>query len=206
MAKPGQAQDEAMDAILASIRSMMSEDADCAVANTSSPLPDNVSSLFSGTSDGGSLGGANGVRRDDEVSRDRGVDQAIDGAMGEARESMETASRAAVDLPVHQAADAPHRHAPAYLPATEPPAPDEAGSSRGGPPGCPLMSPEADAAVSKNFNALASVMLSGSERTVDGMVEDILRPMLRDWLDTNLPPLVERLVRAEIERVARGRR
>ena len=28
--------------------------------------------------------------------------------------------------------------------------------------------------------------------------------MLRDWLDDNLPPLVERLVRAEIERVARG--
>ena len=28
-----------------------------------------------------------------------------------------------------------------------------------------------------------------------------LRPMLKEWLDTNLPPLVERLVRAEIERV-----
>jgi cell pole-organizing protein PopZ len=29
--------------------------------------------------------------------------------------------------------------------------------------------------------------------------------MLRNWLDTNLPPLVERLVREEIERVSRGR-
>jgi hypothetical protein len=36
------------------------------------------------------------------------------------------------------------------------------------------------------------------------MAEDMLRPMLQDWLDNNLPTLVERLVREEIERVARG--
>jgi cell pole-organizing protein PopZ len=35
---------------------------------------------------------------------------------------------------------------------------------------------------------------------------EMLRPMLRAWLDDNLPTLVERLVRAEIERVARGGR
>jgi cell pole-organizing protein PopZ len=34
----------------------------------------------------------------------------------------------------------------------------------------------------------------------------MLRPMLRAWLDDNLPTIVERLVRAEIERVARGSR
>ena len=37
------------------------------------------------------------------------------------------------------------------------------------------------------------------------MVRDMLRPMLKIWLDDNLPGLVERLVRAEIERVSRGR-
>jgi cell pole-organizing protein PopZ len=36
--------------------------------------------------------------------------------------------------------------------------------------------------------------------------QEMLRPMLKQWLDDNLPVLVERLVRAEIERVARGRR
>ena len=36
-------------------------------------------------------------------------------------------------------------------------------------------------------------------------MKDMLRPMLKAWLDDNLPPLVERLVRAEIERVARRR-
>ena len=49
-------------------------------------------------------------------------------------------------------------------------------------------------------------MLSRSGRMVDELVEDMLRPLLRNWLDDNLPPLVERLVREEIERVSRGRR
>jgi uncharacterized protein len=34
----------------------------------------------------------------------------------------------------------------------------------------------------------------------------MMRPMLKDWLDENLPGLVERIVRAEIERVSRGGR
>ena len=39
---------------------------------------------------------------------------------------------------------------------------------------------------------------------LDGSVENLLRPMLREWLDNNLPSMVERLVRDEIERVSRG--
>lgn len=70
----------------------------------------------------------------------------------------------------------------------------------------PLLSPRSDAMVSSAFNQLASTMLSGSARTIDELVEDLLRPMLRSWLDVNLPPLVERLVREEIDRVSRGRR
>jgi cell pole-organizing protein PopZ len=37
------------------------------------------------------------------------------------------------------------------------------------------------------------------------VVSELLRPMLKAWLDENLPEMVERLVRAEIERVSRGR-
>jgi cell pole-organizing protein PopZ len=88
-------------------------------------------------------------------------------------------------------------------PATENPRPALPGDRRG----APLLSPRSDAAVSGAFNQLATTMLlSGSARTLDDLVEDLLRPMLRNWLDINLPPLVERLVREEIERVARGRR
>jgi cell pole-organizing protein PopZ len=42
-------------------------------------------------------------------------------------------------------------------------------------------------------------------RTVEELVSELIRPMLKTWLDDNLPGLVERLVRAEIERVTRRR-
>ena len=71
----------------------------------------------------------------------------------------------------------------------------------------PLLSQKADAAVSTSFQALNTVRsgLPGAE-AMDAMARDLLRPMLKQWLDDNLPPIVERLVRAEIERVARGPR
>ena len=73
------------------------------------------------------------------------------------------------------------------------------------PPGRQLLSPAADAAVTASFGDLATTLLSGQARTLEDLVKDMLRPMLKAWLDTNLPPLVERLVRDEIERVSRGR-
>ncbi|MCL4855080.1 MAG: DUF2497 domain-containing protein, partial [Bryobacteraceae bacterium] len=42
-----------------------------------------------------------------------------------------------------------------------------------------------------------------SDRSIEDMTRDLLRGMLKQWLDDNLPALVERLVREEIERVAR---
>ncbi|MGA2043479.1 MAG: DUF2497 domain-containing protein [Roseiarcus sp.] len=70
----------------------------------------------------------------------------------------------------------------------------------------PFVSPSTDAAVSASFGALsASVALQNSEM-IDGLAREMLRPMLKTWLDDNLPSLVERLVRAEIQRVARGGR
>lgn len=68
-----------------------------------------------------------------------------------------------------------------------------------------LLSDGAQASASAAFGALASTMLShtGGARTLEELVQDMLRPMLKGWLDENLPPLVEKLVREEIERVAR---
>jgi uncharacterized protein len=67
-----------------------------------------------------------------------------------------------------------------------------------------LLSPATNAAVSAAFGSLASTMLSENSRTIEDLVREMLRPMLKAWLDDNLPGLVERMVRAEIERVARG--
>jgi len=68
-----------------------------------------------------------------------------------------------------------------------------------------LVSSATSAAVDSAFNALAQTVLVHNARTLEDLVREMLRPMLKVWLDDNLPGLVERLVRAEIERVSRGR-
>jgi cell pole-organizing protein PopZ len=68
-----------------------------------------------------------------------------------------------------------------------------------------LLSSEAGAYVSASFDELTRTMMSGNARKLDEMVEEILRPMLKTWLESNLPQMVERMVREEIERVSRGR-
>jgi len=72
-------------------------------------------------------------------------------------------------------------------------------------PDRPLLSPRATAVVDSAFNSLSHTMLMQNPRTLEDLVHDMLRPMLKAWLDENLPDMVERLVRAEIERVSRGR-
>jgi len=68
-----------------------------------------------------------------------------------------------------------------------------------------LMSSSTSAMVDSAFNSLAQTVLVQNARTLEDLVKEMLRPMLKTWLDDNLPGLVERLVRAEIERVSRGR-
>ena len=68
-----------------------------------------------------------------------------------------------------------------------------------------LMSSSTSQAVDAAFNTLAHTVLSQNARTLEDLVKEMMRPMLKSWLDDNLPGLVERVVRAEIERVSRGR-
>jgi cell pole-organizing protein PopZ len=69
----------------------------------------------------------------------------------------------------------------------------------------PLLSNSTSAAVDSAFNTLAQTVLVQNARTLEDLVREMLRPLLKSWLDDNLPGMVERIVRAEIERVARGR-
>ena len=68
-----------------------------------------------------------------------------------------------------------------------------------------LLSAATTAAVDAAFDALARTAQARNGRTLEEVVSELLRPMLKTWLDENLPEMVERLVRAEIERVSRGR-
>jgi hypothetical protein len=69
----------------------------------------------------------------------------------------------------------------------------------------PILSTTTVSAVESAFNTLAHTVLSNNARTLEDLVKEMLRPMLKSWLDDNLPGLVERIVKAEIERVSRGR-
>jgi cell pole-organizing protein PopZ len=68
-----------------------------------------------------------------------------------------------------------------------------------------LRSSKTNAAVQSAFKVLAGSVLVENASTLEDLVREMLRPMLKSWLDDNLPSLVERLVRAEIERASRGR-
>jgi uncharacterized protein len=67
-----------------------------------------------------------------------------------------------------------------------------------------LLSREATAAIGSAFNTLTETVKK-HEPSLEDVVCDTLRPMLKSWLDENLPNLVERMVEAEIERITRGR-
>jgi cell pole-organizing protein PopZ len=71
-----------------------------------------------------------------------------------------------------------------------------------------MISPETTSVAASSFNRL-SEQISGresTERSIDDLARELLHPMLKQWLDQNLPRLVEKLVREEIERVARRSR
>jgi cell pole-organizing protein PopZ len=87
------------------------------------------------------------------------------------------------------------RRQPAYEPSFESAAPAR-----------PILSHSTVSAVESAFNSLANTVLSNNARTLEDLVKEMLRPMLKSWLDDNLPGLVERIVKAEIERVSRGGR
>ena len=69
-----------------------------------------------------------------------------------------------------------------------------------------LLSAPLGASVMSAFETLAATVVLQNTPMLERVMRDLLRPMLKTWLDDNLPGLVERLVRSEIERVARGSR
>ncbi len=69
-----------------------------------------------------------------------------------------------------------------------------------------LLSPPLGDSVMSAFETLAATVVLQNTPMLERVMRDLLRPMLKTWLDDNLPKMVERLVRNEIERVARGSR
>lgn len=74
------------------------------------------------------------------------------------------------------------------------------------PPGAGLVGDPAATAAAAHFGSLSSHLLMPRDgRTLEDVVRELLRPLLKQWLDDNLPRIVEEQVKAEVERISRGR-
>lgn len=191
MANPSAAHEPSMEEILASIRQIISEDGEGAgsakvgaVQGDATPAPSTEQADEPAT-------------YESVVSR---FDAEPEPAMIEPEPMREEAIRPqpfarTPDPPAEGYDDAP-RQSRLAAPARREIAPAEG----------PLLSPQQGAAVSGSFGALAQTILAQNSRTLEDIVAEMLQPMLKSWLDDNLPSVVERMVKEEIERVSRGRR
>jgi hypothetical protein len=174
--------DPSMEDILASIRRILSEDEPAVPSADGAEAPASVAEEP----------GATEVVEDDVLVLDDSMlvpEPASTAAEPEPEPGSEPEPEPA---PIIAAAPEP---APTPAPVVLPPAPE-------------LIGPEAAAAATSSVGALMrtlaverSTQVYHGGPTIEDVVREEVRPLLKQWLDQNLPPLVERLVRVEIERV-----
>jgi cell pole-organizing protein PopZ len=212
MTQPAKAQEPSMEEILASIRRIIADDdatkpAAKAAPKAAEPAPPKAAAPPPPAQPPAPAAAAEPPAQDD-----------IDAML----EDLDEAPAPPADAPpeevleLTEAMAAPAEAAPASFRRIEPdqdvvfddpaPAPPPAVSPRPAQLDSHLLSNAASAAVHSAFGTLAHSVLVQNTRTLEDLVKEMLRPMLKSWLDDNLPVMVERLVRAEIERVSRGPR
>ena len=215
MSQAAKAQEPSMEEILASIRRIIADDETVKpAANSNANGADHAASE---SAEGFAAGSPDAMTQDDienmlgdfDASADHGArnDEAGSAEPEDVLEltpSME--AREPTPGPVFRSIDA---HPDVYFDegagASEPPRSTPFANAFDDEPVKRLLSDHTTAAVSSAFGSLAHTVLAQNARTLDDLVREMLRPMLKGWLDDNLPTIVERLVRAEIERVSRGR-
>jgi uncharacterized protein len=216
MAQPAKAQEPTMEEILASIRRIIADD-DAAKPQAKPPSakpPEPVAKAAPPVA----AAPSESMAQDDIDAMLSAVDDDLDDVVPTQSES----PAEVLELTEAMAAAPSEPKPPAFRkidaeqdvvfdePPPPPPAPPQAPLPRPDPVQAdgsepPLLSPAATAVVNSAFGTLAHSMLVQNAKTLEDLVKEMLRPLLKAWLDDNLPTLVERLVRAEIERVSRGR-
>ena len=89
--------------------------------------------------------------------------------------------------------------APVQAPSVAAPVPSVAAPAQAA-----ILSRAVEKKVAASLAELSDALAASRGRSLELIAEEMMRPLLRDWLDNNLPGLVERVVREEIERIARG--
>ena len=217
MAQPAKAQEPTMEEILASIRRIIADD-DAAKPQSKPPPPAKPPEPAAKAAPPAAAPPSESMGQDDIDAMLSAVDDDLDDVAATQSEApaevleLTEAMAAAPSEPKPPAFrkieaeqdvvfdEPPPPPAPPQQPP--PPRPDPMHADGSDPP---LLSPAATAVVNSAFGTLAHSMLVQNAKTLEDLVKEMLRPLLKAWLDDNLPTLVERLVRAEIERVSRGR-
>ena len=210
MTQPAKSQEPSMEEILASIRRIIADDD----ANKTAPPPQ-AAAPAAGRPAGAAAGSPRRrlVSTPPEPSLDEAADPEpmaeVDDQASDILDLTESDGGTGAQNPRHRL---PHhrrqfrcqlrrRESAPQMPAPPMPEPPPRAEERSH----QLLSRVTSAAVNSAFNTLAQTVLVQNARTLEDLVREMLRPMLKAWLDDNLPGMVERLVRAEIERVSRGR-
>jgi uncharacterized protein len=192
MANPNAMHEPSMDEILASIRQIISED-----GGSAAPKIDGVRAESADAEKSAEESGPE-AKTEPFVATDHGPDAPSRAVDPEPDEEEDKFMRRVNFGYVGEAVDAIDDASEA---AEQPTLPERRAGGDG-----PLLSRESGSAVSGAFGALAHTLLANNARTLEDVVTEMLQPMLKEWLDDNLPSIVERKVQEEIERVSRGRR
>lgn len=175
------AHEPTMEEILASIRRIISEDdapEDAAAQAVAEPEADEEDDAFAAAAEPEAEAEAEEVSADSE-------DDVLE--LTETYEAPESVSIGDIEA-----------YAPSAAPEPAPAAP----SSGGG-----LVSERTESIAASTFGTLTSnLLVPHSDRTLEDVAKDLLRPMLQAWLDQHLPGIVEEQVRLEVERIARQSR
>jgi uncharacterized protein len=216
--KAEKAEEPTMEEILASIRRIIADDDSAKgssgpVTHFAAPSSAAPAAVAPPAPAGGRAGAAAGDQDDVQVDLDR-LDSTAKTVPPPASDVLELTESMRSKGPAFETIEGPpdvvfcEAAEPDEPPRPAPPSPPQdmlrtrSGSAA---PERTLLSPRTTAAVDMAFNSLAHTVLVQNARTLEDLVREMLKPMLKTWLDDNLPNMVERLVRAEIERVSRGR-
>jgi len=94
----------------------------------------------------------------------------------------------------------------AYEPPAPAPAPEPASARAGASDDDGLVSRSSAESAAASFASLSqSLMMPKEGRSLEDIVREMMKPMLKEWLDQNLPAIVQRTVQEEVERIARSR-
>ena len=195
------AQEPTMEEILASIRRIISEDDAPAAEAAPAPAPEPEP-----------VEEASPALMDETPSMQEPEPQEEEEILDLTERYEAPAAETIGDLDVIAPADEPEPDPfPTSFAEPERPVAQEAAPSASSVPYDSLVGESASAASASAFAGLSAVFrqpepipTGGVGPTIDDLARALLRPMLKDWLDANLPGIVEAEVRKEVERIARS--